>query len=124
MKRYNLESKTLDGLDIKKGLKLFGGDEETYVRLLSSFVKNIKESLKLIATPEKDKLYDYMSIVHRIKGSCLSVGVDKIASKAEELEIAATEEDFDFVKAHNDQFIDEVNKFTSSLEEFTKALLT
>jgi len=100
-KNWQAFRKGIPGVDIEKGIKRFGSDEEMYLEVLRSFVRNtppLIESSKII---KKDNLSEYEIIVHGIRGSSRSLFADGVADMAEALEKAASKGDYDYIIANN-----------------------
>jgi CheY-like chemotaxis protein len=109
------------GLDIKKGIKRFGGDEELYLDVLRSYVLNTGPLLQSLEKLSGDNLPDYAVTVHGIKGASLGIFADMIGSSAEALENAAKAGDYEYVKTHNRTFIGAVRKLICDLEDMLSA---
>jgi signal transduction histidine kinase/CheY-like chemotaxis protein/HPt (histidine-containing phosphotransfer) domain-containing protein len=107
----------VSGLDIGKGLKRFNGDNDSYVEILRSFTKNILSLLDTVTKVDKENLANYAITVHGMKSSARGIGADSMGNKAEALEKAAKENDYDFVIANNAPFIEEAKKLASNLND-------
>ena len=114
--------KNIDGLDMSKGLEIFGGNEEIYIFILNSYVTNTKPLLELTRAAFWDNISEYAIHVHGIKSSSRAIGADLIGDKAEALENAAKEGNMDFVIENNAQFIKDVETLIKDLEEMNKFL--
>ena len=80
----------IDGLDIQRGLELFGNNEETYVRLLRSYSLFTRRLVsKLAGFLATGNLTDYTITVHGVKGSCHSIFAYDVGALAERLEISS-----------------------------------
>ena len=107
---------SIDGLDIKKGLDRFEGDEETYIKVLHSYATNTRPILERLKLVSSDNLADYAIDVHGIKSSSRGIRADSIGARAEELEDAAKFGDFDLVNEKSSGFIDAVEALISEIE--------
>jgi len=105
------------GMDISKGLERFGGNEETYLQVLHSYVVNTRLLLESIRHVSEDKLVEYAITVHGIKGSSQGIFADMIADFAEHLEHAAKVCNFAYISRNNPIFLDAAGKFVHDLEE-------
>ncbi|MDR0442494.1 MAG: response regulator [Treponema sp.] len=105
----------VDGVDLQKGLDRFGGDEESYLQILRSYTTNTPRLLTVVKGLNKENLADYAITVHGIKSSSRSIGAESVGSKAEALEKAAKEGDFNFVTANNSVFIFEIKNLVDNL---------
>ena len=110
--------KQVPGIDIVKGIERFGGDEDSFREILRSYVINTRPLLETIRKPSRDTLADYAIIVHGIKGSSRGICADIVGNKAEALEKAAKEGNYDFTKANNAAFIKEVEKLIDALSDY------
>ena len=119
-----LFSKSINGLNIKKGITRFGGDSDAYIKVLESFTKNTPPLLEdaRVGCQSENSLTGYETIVHGIKGSSHAIFASEVGNKSEALEKAAKQSDISFIKAHNDDFIettqlliDEINVLLSEL---------
>jgi len=109
-------NRKIAGLDIKKGIERFGGDKETYINILRSYVVNTRPLLASITKISRDMLADYAIIVHGIKGSSYGIFMEMIGNSAENLEKAAKAGDYDYVFTHNPTFLDAAWKLIHDLE--------
>ena len=105
----------INGMDINKGIARFGGDEETYFKILHSYATNTQPLLRKIEDVTLDNLDEYATIIHGIKGSSLGICAIIVGNKADALEKAARDGDFEFVKAKNPVFIETAWKLVSDI---------
>ena len=96
----------IDGIDINKGIERFGGDKATYFDVLRSFSANTQPLLESAKKVNAENLHDYAIVVHGIKGSSRGICANEFGDIAEKLEMAAKENDLDYVVKHNGDFID------------------
>jgi len=122
----NLDVKSLDGiknlgdiksLDIGKGIKRFGGDENSYLRILRSYSANTPQLIESVKDVSRDNLASYVITVHGIKGSSRGICANALADAAEALEKAAQAGDYDFVVANNAAFLEIAGKLLSEINE-------
>ncbi|MCL2191091.1 MAG: ATP-binding protein [Treponema sp.] len=109
------------GLDMGKGLERLGGDTESYLQVLHSYVAGVRPLLEKIRVPSRETLKGYAVAVHGIKGSSANIGAEALAARAKAMEEAATEGDFDLVNAGNNGLIDETEKLIGDLIGFLRA---
>ena len=107
----------INGLNIDKGIRGFGGDEDMYFHILRSFVTNTNPLLSSIVDINRIEIADYAVIVHGIKGSCRSICADGLADIAERLEKAAKAGDLEFISAHNPSFLQSARQLISAIDE-------
>jgi CheY-like chemotaxis protein len=108
----------LTQLDIEKGIWRFGEDEDAYLNVLRSFVINTPPLLNSIYNIDEDSLSEYAITLHGIKGSCKGIFADKVAELAETLEYASKAGDYEYVNAHNKDFLDEAWVLIHAIDEF------
>ncbi|MCL1815278.1 MAG: ATP-binding protein [Treponema sp.] len=114
--------KKINGIDIGKGIERFGGDEESYLQVLYSFVINTPPLLEKVKEVAKESLADYGILVHGLKSSSQGICADLLGARAEALEKAAREGDYDFVLSHNDGFIEAAEKLISVLDNMIRQM--
>lgn len=79
------------------------------------FYKKYASLLDKIRDCGAEKLDDYRVIVHGIKSACRGIGADALGARAESLEHAARDGDFELVGRTNAGFIKEMEKLTAGL---------
>jgi len=119
-----LQNKKITGLNIAKGLELYEGDEETYLRVLRTYVKDIRSMLSLIETNGGAELEGYERAAHSIKGMSRSIFAEQIGEDAAMLEKAAKENDLGYMNKHNSAFLEAVRKLVSELDDVISAIDT
>jgi len=121
-----LFDKEIPGVNVKKGLIRFSGDGEAYMDVLRSFSKNtppLLDSLNEIADsdfharPSEDRLPEYETIVHGIKGSSASICAIKTSELALDLENAARSGDYGYILNNHKPFIDTARALISDIGE-------
>ncbi|MDR0905445.1 MAG: response regulator [Oscillospiraceae bacterium] len=110
--------RVIDGLDLAHGLQRFGGDEDSYIDVLRSFVKNTPGLLVTLADVTEATLADYTIIVHGIKSGSRSIGAADLGDFAEKLEFAGKRGDAPFVLKENRQFLAQAETLLSALATF------
>ncbi|MCL1848608.1 MAG: ATP-binding protein [Clostridiales bacterium] len=113
----------IDGLDMQSGIKRFG-DEETYFEVVRSYAANTPALLEKIVEVRRDELDPYLVAVHGIKGSSRGISAETFAKLAEMMENAARSGDFDFITAHNEEFLGAGWKLLSDMEEMLSKFFT
>jgi HPt (histidine-containing phosphotransfer) domain-containing protein len=108
----------IDGVDFEKGLKRFGGDEQSYIDVVRSYVKNTPDLLEQLADVTETTLADYTIIVHGIKSGSRSIGAEEIGGFAEKLEQAGKRGDLAAVLSENKRFIAQAKNLLSALSTF------
>jgi signal transduction histidine kinase/CheY-like chemotaxis protein len=100
----------IEGVDWEAGLNRFGEDKETYLSVIRSYVTNTAQLLEKIRSVTVQTLPDYAILVHGIKGSSYGIEAKEIGKKAETLEFAAKDGNFEFVSQNNSPFIEATEK--------------
>jgi len=111
-------NRTISGLNIEKGIKRFSGGVNAYHDVLSSYAKNTPPLLKAAeeASKNQNRLSDYETIVHGIKGSSRGIFADEIADLAESLEKAAHEGNYAYIAVLNGKFTNIARRLISDIE--------
>ena len=125
-RRGGLERRTLGkiipGLDIGKGIERFGGDEDSFLHVLASYVVNTRPLIEKIRKVNKGNIADYAIAVHGIKGSSRGICAELMGTKAEILEKAAREKDLSYVLANNSAFINSAEKLINDIDKMLKEI--
>jgi PAS domain S-box-containing protein len=123
-KPSKLTGKSVDGINIAKGLKKFDDDEEIYLKILRSYVASAQEIVNSITTTQVNEqtLAEYRRNVHSLKGTGYDVFADEVADFAASLEKAAIAEDYDFISRRNREFVAMVQKLLSDLGDLLNSL--
>ena len=108
----------ISGLDIKKGLERYEGDEYTYLKVLRSYALNIRTLLDSMEDIKEEDLNNYRISVHGVKGTSLNVYAEQLGKSAGALEKAAANGDYEFVKSNNGAFHKAAQKLVCDLEGF------
>ena len=107
----------IPGLDMEKGIAHFGYNEEAYLNVLQSYVKNTRPLLDIIKGVNADNLDKYAVTVHGIKGSSRGILAENVGNKAEALEKAAIAGDYNFVSTTNQRFLGIIIQLLSDIED-------
>jgi len=121
-KNWQAMDKGVPGIKIEKGLSHFNGDKDAYLDVLRSYAKNTPPLLEASGQVDPNRLTEYATIVHGIKGSSSGICAEETAGIAKALENAALAEDYDYVAAHNESLTATARRLISDitfmLEEF------
>ncbi|MDR0885983.1 MAG: response regulator [Clostridiales Family XIII bacterium] len=107
----------ISGLDVEKGLDMFGGSTNTYFEVLKSYILNTPDLLAQLDTYAEDNLPDYSIVVHGVKSSSRSIGALDIGTRAESLEMASKNNDAEYVHAHHFAFVGDTSKLINDIQE-------
>ena len=101
-------------VDYKMGLGYAGEDREQYYSVLSVYVRNSKEDREaIIRHYEAENWTDYITEVHALKSSSLTMGAKELSELAKTLEFAGKDGKYDVSHQNHDKVIalyDEVDK--------------
>ncbi|MCL1815279.1 MAG: ATP-binding protein [Treponema sp.] len=125
-RRIGIDRRTFDkgviGVDLDRGLERFGGDEDSFLQVLHSYVINTPPLLEKARGVTEENLADYAIIVHGIKSSSQGICAEMAGNRAEALEEAAKEGNYDFVMANNKTFIESVELLIGDLDDMLRQL--
>jgi len=107
----------VQGIDMKRGVLLFGGDTEAYLSVLRSFAANTPATISKLRDVSESNLKEYVINVHGLKGSCSSIGAVEISAIAADLEKLAQSGGLDSIVAINNKFLDNVEKLVATLQK-------
>ena len=106
----------IEGLDVSKGIFMTGGTAETYIDMLSTFVKDGTEKLDEIKESIRLKNYSlYSTYVHGLKSACGIIGADKLAEDSQALEAAGSKGDIVFVESRNPALIADLERLINNI---------
>ena len=111
-----LNGKMIEGLDIKKGMERFGGNETMYLDALRSYQVNTRSLLGKIEDVSEGNLSEYAVTVHGIKSSTRGIGASPAGDIAAALENAAAAGDYDFVSINNINLLVTLGKLINDIE--------
>lgn len=108
----------IEGLDVAKGLELFGGNEDMYFDMLRSFTVGNKPFFRYSKEGiSAESLKDYAVAAHGIKGSCSLVCAEEVVHGAEKLKEAADAGDYAYVRELNPVFTETLEKLITDLRD-------
>jgi len=111
------EGINIPALNIKKGIRQFGGDISSYIKVLRSYAINTRTVLKVLSNFNEEKIHDYEIVIHGIKGSSASICADELAVLGKKLEEAAKAKDINYIKENNNIFINNAELLISQLNK-------
>ncbi len=95
----------IDGIDTRRALERFGGNDEIFIDVLRSYAVNTRPLLEnMDRFLEVENLADYGIVAHGIKGSSYSIVAQAVGKLAEELEHAAKAGDIESVRRAHGEF--------------------
>ncbi|MCL1863001.1 MAG: ATP-binding protein [Defluviitaleaceae bacterium] len=117
-----LSGKQLDGIDILKGLNRYGGDEDTFLKILRSYATSLRSMLHEAEGFSPEKISDYKITVHGVRGASFDVFAEKLSEEAKRLETAADEKDIDYINEHNKPFLKRGFELADRLDALLKEI--
>jgi CheY-like chemotaxis protein len=117
--------RSLTGIDFNSGLKRFDDNEETYLRIVSSYLTQIQTIARKLRTAKSrppENLEDFRLTVHSLKSTSYTIGARHIGSIAEELEKAAVAGDAKYINTHSGTFIESLEKLIPVLKDFLEEI--
>ncbi|MGN0403550.1 MAG: ATP-binding protein [Acetatifactor sp.] len=92
--------------DRKLGLRYAGGNEEIYNQILVSYVKNgFKKISQIGELYEQEAWKNYVTEVHALKSTSLSIGAKRLSEAAAELEKAGKTGNYALIKEKNNNLL-------------------
>jgi CheY-like chemotaxis protein len=80
---------SIPGVDVKRGIKMTGGTEAGYRKVLAQFCKDAAKRLSVFAAPPAETAAnDFATQAHAIKGAAGTIGAAEVSAEAETLETA------------------------------------
>jgi len=110
----------IEGVDLAAGLLRFG-KEDTYMKIIHSYVTNTTILLGKLRTVSAETLEEYAVTVHGIKGSSYGIGANAVGKMAEDLESAAKKGQIETVKSDTDAFVKTVESLLFEFRAMEKA---
>jgi signal transduction histidine kinase/CheY-like chemotaxis protein len=108
----------IEGVDFAAGVGRMGGREESFVRVLNSYVLHMPALLEKIRRFNAEFINDYTITIHGIKGSSYGICAQETGKWAEALEMAARKGDIETILAKNERFIHDTEKLVERIRAF------
>ena len=90
------KAKSIQNLNIDKGILLIGGEKKKYTELLKITVKVVSESILKMRSFYANDLAAFAIEVHGLKAALYSIGAEVLGDEARQLEFAAKSEDAEY----------------------------
>ena len=100
----------IPGIDAEAGTSLYSGEMDIYIAVLKSFSANIPAAVNKMRAVSGERLHEYATTVHGLKGSCASIGAEDLREKALDLEMKSKAGDLSGVLALNGSLIREAEE--------------
>lgn len=105
-------------IDVDNALELLG-DIETYNETLNDFLDENKERLpKLENFYNSGDMENYEILVHAMKSDSKYLGFTKLAEMALDHQNHSSDNDYEYIKAHYDELMAEVNRITELVNKY------
>jgi HPt (histidine-containing phosphotransfer) domain-containing protein len=108
--------KGIGGIDIDKGINRYGGDVDTYLKILRSYAVNANSMLKSMKFVINSELKDYEITVHGFKGMSFDIFASELGQKAKALEFAAKDGEIEYINKHNQRFLEAARELVDEIE--------
>ncbi len=110
-----------NGVNLDKSLELFG-DIETYNDTIKEFQQELGSKLdKIKEEKESGDMANYAINVHSLKSDARYFGFEVLGNMAYDHEMKSKENDYDYVKAHFDELMNEATKTLKIVNEYLGA---
>ena len=120
--KSQLHGISINGLNISKGIERYGGDINTYLGILRSYVKNTRPILERIKVINEYNVDEYIIDVHGIKGSSRGIYAGTVGDLADKLEKEAESDNLGFVVQNNEAFLETVWKLIYDIENMLSVI--
>ncbi|MCL1918054.1 MAG: ATP-binding protein [Peptococcaceae bacterium] len=108
----------IEGININEGIAMTGGSMDTYLQTLAIFYADGLEKMEEIRTSLKEiNLPLYTTYVHALISASASIGAKEVSEAAKALETAAKRQDFAYIRAHNNQFLEDLKKLLEGIDQ-------
>jgi len=99
----------IEGVNVKKAIAASGGTLKSYLRTLAVFYKDGNKKIEGIKKSMAAEDYPLYTIhVHALKSASANVGAYEISEAAKALEMAGKSMDLEFIKSHNECFLNDL----------------
>jgi CheY-like chemotaxis protein len=109
----------ISGVNTEAGLLQTGGTLEKYLRVLTALCADMETKLNLMHTAlDEENVKLYKTYVHGFKSVLATIGALPLSATAAALEVAANQNDLDYIVHHNDAFMQELKIIYQSITVF------
>ncbi|MCL2179593.1 MAG: response regulator, partial [Treponema sp.] len=110
----------IEGIDVEKGYTMLGSKLDSYLLVLSVFVKDSREKAQSVRECLKSGDIRLFTIhIHAIKSAAASIGAMELSNNAKALEEAAKQNDTSFIEQNTGNFLKEMETLLGNI---TKAI--
>jgi HPt (histidine-containing phosphotransfer) domain-containing protein len=110
----------IPGIDIEKGLYLYGGKHKIYIDILRAYVECTPAYLNQLRKAAAETLDEYHMIAHSLKGSSAGIGAEHLREVAAGMEASARNGDAEAFLAQVNPFADEAFILIENINEWLK----
>jgi HAMP domain-containing protein/HPt (histidine-containing phosphotransfer) domain-containing protein len=114
-------ARSVEGLDVDRGLSLIGGMEDQYGELLRISVKVFTEGIRKMRSQYISDLPGFAIEVHGMKSALYNIGANELGDAAKKLEFAAKGGDAGFCREEYPAFEERLAALTGSLTAVTRS---
>lgn len=94
------------------------GDMENYIEVMRLTSRAGQEDWNRIRQFYEEKDWkNYTTLVHALKSTMLSIGVEKLSGMAKELELAGKRDDVEFIAAHHEDMMEEYSRILALMKK-------
>lgn len=104
-------------LDVESGLVYCAGSEEFYKEMLRDYMKTDR-AVELQELYEKHDWENYRIKVHALKSSSLTIGLNELSKFAKDMEMAAKEEDMEYISENQVKLMEAYRQGLSVVEAY------
>ncbi|MCL1814438.1 MAG: hypothetical protein FWG27_01250 [Treponema sp.] len=109
------KAKTIQNLNVERGILLIGDEKEKYTELLKVTIKTISDVIIKLRRFHTGDLHAFAIEIHGIKGSLYSIGNEALGDEARQLEFAAKSDDAEYCKENYPFFEEKLRTFSRNL---------
>jgi len=106
----------IPGINAKRGLMLYEGDEDLFIEIMRSYVENTPAEIDKLREVSRESLPDYAINVHTVKGASSSIGATDITRRARHLEMLSKSGDLDGILSRNEAFLRDADTLLENLK--------
>jgi len=112
---------TIEGVDVKRGVSIMGGNTEYYLQTLDVFRKDGRRKVGEINDAlQKNDLNLYATYVHALKSASANIGAGRLSDAARVLEAAGKGGDRQFIDSHNPVFLSDLEALLTNIDDYLK----
>ncbi len=115
------EEMCIAGVDVERGIGLFGGDRGAYMNILQVIYEDGQKKVKRFRELLEAKDYtNYTIEAHALKGVCASIAAYALSEHAKAHEMAGKEERYEYIDGDADQLLLEYEALLQAIEPYVE----